>query len=69
MTSVSDPTTATAPAPAHASEAHLADPDKNTSFTKGIFLGQLREPWKTRTFEVSRERARDVDAFLFNTEW
>lgn len=34
-----------------------------------LFLGQLREPWKTRTFEVLRERARDVDAFLSNTEW
>lgn len=34
-----------------------------------LFLGQLREPWKTRTFEVLRERARDVDAFLSNSEW
>ena len=23
--------------------AHLADPDKNPSFTKGIFLGEIRE--------------------------
>lgn len=34
-----------------------------------LFLGQLREPWKTRSFEVLRERAQDVDAFLSNTEW
>jgi hypothetical protein len=30
-------------APAHSSAAHLADPDHNTSFTKGVFLGELRE--------------------------
>ncbi len=34
-----------------------------------LFLGQLREPWKTRAFEVLRERAQDVDAFLANSEW
>lgn len=34
-----------------------------------LFLGQLREPWKTRSFEVLRERAQDVDAFLSNTGW
>src|SRR6476469_5186846 len=30
-------------APATSSAPHLADPDHNTSFTKGIFLGELRE--------------------------
>jgi acyl-CoA dehydrogenase family protein 9 len=30
-------------APAHAADAHLADPDHNPSFTKGIFLGEIRE--------------------------
>ncbi|HET9683300.1 MAG TPA: acyl-CoA dehydrogenase family protein, partial [Gemmatimonadaceae bacterium] len=30
-------------APATSSASHLADPDHNTSFTKGIFLGELRE--------------------------
>jgi acyl-CoA dehydrogenase family protein 9 len=30
-------------APASSSVSHLADPDRNTSFTKGIFLGELRE--------------------------
>jgi glycosyltransferase involved in cell wall biosynthesis len=34
-----------------------------------LFLGQLREPWKTRSFEVLRERAQDVDGFLSNSEW
>lgn len=34
-----------------------------------LFLGQLREPWKTRTLEVLRERARDVDAFLSHSAW
>jgi glycosyltransferase involved in cell wall biosynthesis len=34
-----------------------------------LFLGQLREPWQTRSFEVLRERAQDVDAFLSNSEW
>ena len=36
MTSVSQPAAA-------APEVHLADPDHNASFTKGIFLGELRE--------------------------
>lgn len=34
-----------------------------------LFLDQLREPWKTRVFEVLRERARDVDAFVVNSRW
>ncbi|HEV2845514.1 MAG TPA: glycosyltransferase family 4 protein, partial [Thermoanaerobaculia bacterium] len=34
-----------------------------------LFLGQLREPWKTRSLEALRERARDVDAFLSHSEW
>jgi acyl-CoA dehydrogenase family member 9 len=37
--------TSTAPRPtaAPATEPHLANPDQNPSFTKGIFLGELRE--------------------------
>src|SRR5262245_4433876 len=27
----------------HASEPHLASPDENPSFTKGVFLGEIRE--------------------------
>src|SRR5688572_18371357 len=34
-----------------------------------LFLDQLREPWKTRAFEVLRERAQDVDAFLAHSMW
>ncbi len=34
-----------------------------------LFLDQLREPWKTRALEVLRERGRDVDVFLANSEW
>jgi glycosyltransferase involved in cell wall biosynthesis len=34
-----------------------------------LFLGQLREPWKTRTLEALRERAQDIDAFLSHSEW
>jgi glycosyltransferase involved in cell wall biosynthesis len=34
-----------------------------------LFLDQLREPWKTRVFEVLRERAGDVDAFVVNSRW
>lgn len=34
-----------------------------------LFLDQLREPWKTRVFEVLRERARDIDVFVVNSRW
>jgi acyl-CoA dehydrogenase family protein 9 len=30
-------------APSHSSEPHLASPDTNPSFTKGVFLGEIRE--------------------------
>ena len=30
-------------APAHSGAAHLADPDHHPSFTKGVFLGEIRE--------------------------
>ena len=37
-------TTASAPAPAHPTDApHLANPDLYPSFTKGVFLGEIRE--------------------------
>jgi acyl-CoA dehydrogenase family protein 9 len=32
-----------APASAPSAESHLADPDHNPSFTKGVFLGEIRE--------------------------
>jgi acyl-CoA dehydrogenase family protein 9 len=35
--------TAARPASTASSDAHLANPDQNPSFTKGIFLGELRE--------------------------
>src|SRR5436305_1478763 len=35
--------TAAGPSSAPAREPHLANPDQNPSFTKGIFLGELRE--------------------------
>jgi glycosyltransferase involved in cell wall biosynthesis len=34
-----------------------------------LFLDQLREPWKTRSLAVLRERAKDVDAFLAHSAW
>jgi hypothetical protein len=45
ISSDSDPDSrvAATSAPASSSAPHLADPDHNTSFTKGIFLGELRE--------------------------
>jgi acyl-CoA dehydrogenase family member 9 len=30
-------------APAHPTDSHLADPDRHPSFTKGVFLGEIRE--------------------------
>lgn len=34
-----------------------------------LFLGQLREPWKTRVRELLSERAREIDAFQVNSAW
>jgi glycosyltransferase involved in cell wall biosynthesis len=34
-----------------------------------LFLDQLREPWRSRTLDVLRERAQDVDVFLANSDW
>ncbi len=34
-----------------------------------LFLDQLREPWRSRAFDVLRERAQDVDVFLANSDW
>jgi acyl-CoA dehydrogenase family protein 9 len=42
VTSAPKPAAAAA-APAHGTDAHLADPDHNPSFTKGVFLGEIRE--------------------------
>jgi acyl-CoA dehydrogenase family protein 9 len=36
-------TTVSPSAPAHAADPHLANPDLNPSFTKGVFLGEIRE--------------------------
>lgn len=33
----------TSAAPAHSADVHLANPDQNLSFTKGVFLGEIRE--------------------------
>jgi acyl-CoA dehydrogenase family protein 9 len=37
------PSAPTSSSPAHSSEPHLANPDLNPSFTKGVFLGEIRE--------------------------
>jgi acyl-CoA dehydrogenase family member 9 len=41
--SVSTSALASAPAPYSGDAAHLANPDLNPSFTKGVFLGEIRE--------------------------
>ena len=45
MTDVATPApeAAAAPAPHPAGQPHLASPDENPSFTKGLFLGEIRE--------------------------
>ncbi|HEX5971527.1 MAG TPA: acyl-CoA dehydrogenase family protein [Gemmatimonadaceae bacterium] len=52
------------PASAQNSAAHLADPDHNTSFTKGIFLGELREDLVFPFPELSAEEREALNMVL-----
>jgi acyl-CoA dehydrogenase family member 9 len=44
--------------------SHLADPDHNTSFTKGVFLGEIRESLVFPFPELSREEKENLSAIL-----
>jgi acyl-CoA dehydrogenase family protein 9 len=44
--------------------AHLADPDHNTSFTKGVFLGELREPLVFPFPELTKDEKESLAAIL-----
>ncbi len=49
---------------------HLADPDHNTSFTKGVFLGEIRESLVLPFPEVSPEERESLSAILDSfREW
>jgi acyl-CoA dehydrogenase family protein 9 len=60
-------TSVPAAAPAHAADAHLADPDHNPSFTKGVFLGEIREellfPFPVLPAEERESLAMVLDSF------
>src|SRR5258708_30020727 len=43
---------------------HLADPDHNTSFTKGVFLGEIRESLVFPFPELSTEEKESLSAIL-----
>jgi acyl-CoA dehydrogenase family protein 9 len=43
---------------------HLADPDHNTSFTKGVFLGEIREDLVFPFPELSKEEQENLTAIL-----
>jgi acyl-CoA dehydrogenase family protein 9 len=51
-------------APASSSAPHLADPDHNTSFTKGIFLGELREDLVFPFPQLSAEERESLNMVL-----
>jgi acyl-CoA dehydrogenase family member 9 len=58
----------TAPAaPAHAADVHLANPDHNLSFTKGVFLGEIREelifPFPVLSADERESLAMVLDSF------
>lgn len=59
-------TSATKPSPTH-DEPHLASPDINPSFTKGIFLGEIREdlvfPFPVMSAEETESLRMILDAF------
>ena len=59
-------TTATKPSPAH-DVPHLAAPDVNPSFTKGVFLGEIREdlvfPFPVMSAEENESLRMILDAF------
>jgi acyl-CoA dehydrogenase family protein 9 len=65
VTSVSEP--AATVAPEHATDAHLADPDHNPSFTKGVFLGEIREdlifPFPTLAADERESLTMVLDSF------
>jgi acyl-CoA dehydrogenase family protein 9 len=44
--------------------AHLADPDHNSSFTKGVFLGEIRESLVFPFPELSKEDKENLAAIL-----
>ncbi|MFI5231396.1 MAG: acyl-CoA dehydrogenase family protein [Gemmatimonadales bacterium] len=44
--------------------AHLADPDHNSSFTKGVFLGEIRESLVFPFPELSKEEKENLGAIL-----
>lgn len=44
--------------------AHLADPDHNSSFTKGVFLGEIREPLVFPFPELSKDDKESLAAIL-----
>lgn len=44
--------------------SHLADPDHNTSFTKGVFLGEIRESLVFPFPELSTEEKENLAAIL-----
>ena len=64
MTTVAPEPTAAAPA---AERPHLANPDENPSFIKGLFLGEIREhlvfPFPTLSPEEQESLAAILDAF------
>jgi acyl-CoA dehydrogenase family protein 9 len=43
---------------------HLADPDHNTSFTKGVFLGEIRESLVFPFPELSKDEKENLTAIL-----
>ena len=65
MTATTPTLTAASPAPADA--PHLANPDENPSFVKGLFLGEIREellfPFPTLSAEEEESLAMVLDAF------
>ncbi|MFL5607224.1 MAG: acyl-CoA dehydrogenase family protein [Gemmatimonadaceae bacterium] len=52
---------------AHGTDAHLADPDHNPSFTKGVFLGEIREdlafPFPALAADERESLAMVLDSF------
>ncbi|HVT40216.1 MAG TPA: acyl-CoA dehydrogenase family protein [Gemmatimonadaceae bacterium] len=44
--------------------SHLADPDHNTSFTKGVFLGEIREALVIPFPELARDEKESLAAIL-----
>ena len=43
---------------------HLADPDHNTSFTKGVFLGEIREDLVFPFPELTKDEKENLAAVL-----